>query len=189
MIKRPKVEEISDISSLHLKSLKEGILYNLGHDILKLFYQEIFYDKHCFIWAYYINDRLAGVAASSEDSKKFLDKIKKKHFFKIALKVLKKSVKTPALPFRLILSKYQEIRSELVFLFVDEHHRGNKVGEELVNATTNEFRKRNIKNYNIAILSENVRGKKFYERLGFEKIKQFPFFGEKRDLYRYNIGN
>jgi len=189
MIRTPKIEEIDRIVSLHLSSLKDGILYILGYDTLRLFYNEIFNDKSCFILAYYLNNKIVGIAASSEDSGKILDKVKKSHFFELAFNVLVKSIKKPILPFKLIFSAYEHIKPELMFLFVDVDYRGGKIGEKLVNETSKVFKKRNVGKYYITILSSNLKGKRFYENLGFKKIKQFSLFGEKRDLYEYIIRN
>ena len=80
MIKTPHKREIEEIANLHLASLKDGVLYQLGKNILKIFYEEIIDDKYCFILAYYLNGKIVGIAASSEDSEKFLSKVKKSHF-------------------------------------------------------------------------------------------------------------
>ena len=64
---------------------------------------------------------------------------------------------------------------------------GEGIGEELVKATTKKFKEMEVGKYKITILSSNSRGKKFYERVGFNKIETYSSLGEKRDIYVYQI--
>lgn len=187
-IKVPSSKEIDKVVNLHMQSLKDGLLYRLGKDVLKVFYTELLDDKDSIIIAYYSNNKIAGVAASSKDVGKVFDKIKKNSFFTVAQKILAKSIKSPLLPFQLLFSKYSTIlKPELVFLFVDPAQRGKKIGEKLVAATSAKFKKMGIRQYKITILSSNPRGIKFYERIGFKKSGQYKYAGESRDIYTLKI--
>jgi len=186
MIKGIKFSDIDFITNLHLENLKDGLLYVLGKDILKIFYKEIFKDNDNFILAYYNNNKIVGVSASTKDATTLFNNIKKKYVLNLAFNILIKSLKKPTLPFRLIFSKHNSIiKSELLFLFVDGRFRDKKIGQKLVEATSKQFEKMKIKEYKITILSSNSKGKMFYERLGFKKIDEYRFLGEKRDVYRF----
>ena len=188
IIKVPSPGESDKIANLHLQSLKDGLLYRLGKDVLKIFYNELFSDKDSFIFADYTNGKIAGIAASSLDIDRIFSNIKRKNIFKMAYRILLHSLKSPSIPFRLLLSKYStNIKPELVFLFVNPKKRGKKIGEKLVKATSEEFKRRKIKEYKITILASNSQGINFYERLGFKKAGQYVFLGEKRDIYIYKI--
>ena len=187
MIKKPKREEIEEIVKLHLASLKEGALYHLGKNVLKIFYEEILDDGDSFILAYKSGINTLGVAASTKDVEALFSKIKKKHFARIAFNVLKKSLANPKLPLKLLQKYPSEIKAELLFLFVDASQRGKGIGEKLVAATSREFIARGVYKYKITILSSNLRGKKFYERIGFRKTQTYSSLGEKRDIYAYTI--
>lgn len=188
MIKKPKSKDIEAIVELHTKSLKEGLLYNLGRDILRLLYRQILNDRNSFILAYYAGRKIIGIAASTSDSKILFAGLKRRHFVKMALAILKKSIINPFFPFRLIASRYpSEAKAELLFLFVDPDFRGKGIGKSLVLKTSAYFKKIGVKEYQITILSANIKGKKFYERIGFKKVCQYSFMGEKRDIYMYKI--
>ena len=187
MIRNPSKEEIDKIVNLHLASLKEGALYQLGGNVLKIFYEELLKDNGSFILVYEQNKIIVGVAASTKDVELLLRKIKRKHFLKIAFNILKKSLTSPKLPFKLLQKYPSGIKPELLFLFVDPVQRGKGIGEELVKATSKRLKNMKIKKYKITILSSNFRGKKFYERIGFYKIKTYSSFGEERDVYLYKI--
>ena len=180
--------EIDKIVNLHMQSLKDGLLYRLGKDALKVFYQELFADKDSFIIAYCLNNKITGVAASSKDVEKVFDKIKKNNFFKLSYKIFAKSIKSPLLPFQLLFSKYSNsLKPELVFLFVDPAQRGKKIGEKLVKATSLQFKKNGVHQYKITILSSNSKGIKFYERMGFRRLGMYKYAGDSRDIYAIKI--
>ena len=187
MIRKPNKEEIEEIVNLHLASLKEGALYHLGKNVLKIVYEEILDDKGSFILVYESNKKIAGVAASTKDVKLLFDKVKSKHFSRIVFNVLRSSLINPKLPFRLLQKYPSKINSELLFLYVDKSQRGKGIGELLVNGTSKKFNNMNVREYKITILSSNSRGKKFYERIGFNKIKTYRSLGEERDIYLYKI--
>ena len=183
MIKKPNKDEIEEIVNLHLESLREGALYHLGKTVLKIFYEEIFNDDDSFILVYESNQKIVGVAASTKDVGNLFDKIKKKHFLIIALNILRKSLTNPKLLFKLLQKYPSGIQSELLFLFVDSSQRGKGIGEKLVDATSKKFKNIGVNKYKITILSSNIRGKKFYEGLGFKKTGTYSSLREKRDIY------
>ena len=187
MIRNARKEEIEKIVNLHLASLKEGILYHLGKDILKIFYKEILDDKNSFILVYGPKKNILGVAASTKNVKELFDKIKKNHFPIIAFNVLKKSLANPSLPFKLLQKYPSQINAELLFLYVKEAQRGKGIGEKLIVGTLKKFKAMGVNKYKITIISSNTKGKKFYERLGFGKIQTYSSLGEKRDIYAYKI--
>jgi len=187
MIRNAKKEEMEKIVNLHRESLKEGVLYELGKGVLRLFYEEILYDKGNFILVYESNNNIIGVAASTKNIEELLDKIKKKHFVRITLNILKKSLTNPKLPLKLLQKYPSDVKAELLFLFVDASQRGKGIGEKLVNATSKKFMAMGVNNYKITVLSSNPRGKKFYERIGFKKTQTYTSLGEKRDIYTCKI--
>lgn len=188
MIRYANKGEIEKIVSLHLESLKDGALFQLGKSTLKIFYEGMLSDKNSFILVYISNNDLVGAAASSKDVGALFNTIKKKYFAKLAFNVLKKSLSNPKLPFKLIQNYPSEIKAELLFLFVDASQRGKGIGEKLVAATSKEFSARGINKYKITILSSNIRGKNFYERIGFKKTQTYVSMGEERDIYIYDAG-
>jgi len=187
MIRNAKKEEIESIVNLHLVSLKDGVLYELGKGVLRLFYEEILYDKGNFILVYESDNSIIGVAASTKNIEELLDRIKKKHFARIALDILKKLITNPKLPLKLLQKYPSDVKAELLFLFVDASQRGKGIGEKLVNATSKKFMAEGVNNYKITVLSSNPRGKRFYERIGFKKAQTYTSFGEKRDIYTCKI--
>ena len=187
MIKKPIASEISGIAEIHYDNLKEGLLYVLGKGILKVFYKELLNDRESILLAYYSDGRIVGIAASTKDTEKLFDKIKKKYFFRVVFNVLKKSVISPGFIFKLLESKYSSsIKAELLFLFVDKGHRGEGIGKKLVAATSKKFRKMGVRKYRITIMPSNRDGIKFYEKLGFRKSGEFKFFGKKRHIFTIN---
>ena len=188
VIKKPKIWELERIVELHYKNLKDGILYRLGKPVLRFFYKEIFNDKGSFILAFYSGNRIIGAAASTKDTAALFKKIKSKYFIELSFRAVFRSFTDPMLLLRLILNEYPiKIKSELLFLFVENEFRGHGVGQKLVKSTTKRFKAMGVREYKITIFSSNVRGKKFYERLRFKHGGQFSSFNEKRDIYYYKI--
>lgn len=188
MIRKPSKEQVEEIVNLHLASLRDGVLYQLGKKVLSIFYEEIINDKNSFILVYEMGASVIGVAASTKDADKIFKNIIKKHLFKISFNILQKSIKYPFLPLRLLFSKNSnKLKPELLFLFVEPSQRGRRIGEKLVDATSKEFKKMGIRQYKIMILSSNNRGIRFYEKIGFMKIDQYKYLGEYRDIYKYDI--
>lgn len=54
-------------------------------------------------------------------------------------------------------------------LYVDENYRGQKIGEQLMNALKNEAEKNNCSQIKWTVAPWNKAGQKFYERLGAEE--------------------
>lgn len=187
MIKKPETSEINRIAETHYNNLKEGLLYVLGKKILRIFYTELLDDKDSILLAYYSDKKTVGIAASTKDTEKLFNKIKKKYFLTVTLNILKKSVVSPGFISKLFESKYSSsIKAELLFLFVDKNHRGEGIGKKLVDATSKQFRKIGVKKYRITIMPSNKDGIKFYEKLGFKKAGEFKFFGKKRYIFTIN---
>jgi len=188
MIKKPKPSDINQIAELHMISLKDGLLYQLGKETLKKVYQEILQDKKSFIFVHYNKKKIIGAAASSLDEEELFGKVKKKYFLSIGLRVLARSITMPSLPFKILKSKYSSAtKPELLFLFVDPKYRGGGIGKKLVDKTTEQFRKMGVNKYKITILASNKKGKKFYEKAGFKKTSSMDFMGQKRDIYVHKL--
>lgn len=58
-------------------------------------------------------------------------------------------------------------------LYVDENYRGQKIGEQLMNALKHEAEKNNCKQIKWTVAPWNKAGQKFYERLGAEENKDW----------------
>ncbi|QBQ41277.1 GNAT family N-acetyltransferase [Sphingobacterium psychroaquaticum] len=58
-------------------------------------------------------------------------------------------------------------------LFVDENYRGQKIGEQLMNALKREAQTNNCKQIKWTVAPWNEAGIKFYERLGAEENKDW----------------
>lgn len=184
MIKIPKLDETGAISKLHLKNLKEGILPSLGMGVLKIFYKEIIQDKYSFVFAYYDKGEITGVAALTCNYDELLRKIKMRHFIRLFFAILLKFLDNPLTPFKILFSKYPpEPKAELMFLFVDEKFRGKGIGQRLVEATSKKFKELGVKKYKVTVLSENERGKKFYEKMGFEHAGKCDFLNKSKEIY------
>ena len=188
MIRKPRLKEIGEIVNLHMENLKDGLLYVLGKEVLKIFYSEMFKDRNSFILAYYENGKIVGVAASTKDPEELSSKIRKKHFFGFVWTIILKSLENPILPLQILTSRYySKIKPELMFLFVDKRHRGLGIGRELMRATAERFKNMKVKHYKITIVSSNLGGKKFYESIGFKKAGEFQFVDEYRDVFVYDL--
>lgn len=186
MIRRARSPDISSIVKLHMKNLKDGIFYNLGRAILKILYRELIADKDCFVFLHMQDNRILGVAASSINAPSFFSRFRNRTAFKIGLTMMFKSLTNPTLFLKALLLRYPSTyKAELVFLFVDTNARGKNIGTKLVNKTISEFRKHNVKKFKITILSQNLIGRRFYEKLGFKNTGTFDILNEKRNIYVY----
>jgi len=58
-------------------------------------------------------------------------------------------------------------------LYVDENHRGKKIGEQLMNALKKEAEKHNCKQIKWTVAPWNKDGQRFYERLGATENKDW----------------
>ena len=189
MIRAAEISDVDRIVDLHLKSLRDGILFRLGRTILVLFYKEAIINSDCFVLLSLDNEEIVGVSASSLDASFFFEKFKKKYFLKLFFAFIKSSLVNPVLVYKFILQgKYPEQpKEELMMLFVDSHVRSKGLGRHLVDATVEEYKRRNTKSFKITILTKNIKGRKFYEKFGFIYDGLFTYLQESRAAYTYNI--
>jgi ribosomal protein S18 acetylase RimI-like enzyme len=191
MIRRPKLSEIDMLVKLHIENLKSGISHFLGEYGLRLIYKYFISDKNSSIFVYEENNEIMGLVSSTNNAPEFFSKFKKINAVNLGFSLLSKSLKSPLLTLKLVFpNKYHWVhKAELLLLFVNKKYRGKNIGTKLVKKIIEEFKKNDVKNFQITILSENVAGKRFYEKLGFIKVGKFTYIDEKRDIYEYKIGN
>lgn len=185
MIRRATLSDIGEIVKLHIENLKDGLLYILGEDILRLFYNDLIADKNSFVLLYSKDDKILGIAASTLDANRFFRDFKNRNIVKLISKMLEKSIKNPLLPFQFIFSeKYpKEPKAELLMLFVDRRSRGKNIGTYIVKKTIGQFKKMSVDKFKITILSTNMKGREFYRKRNFTDIGEFNYLGELRNIY------
>jgi len=185
MVRRATLNDINHLVKLHLENLQDGLLYRLGKNTLSCFYKEAIMDNSCFVFLFCEESRILGVAASSDDSFSFFGKVKKKYFFTIAYDLMRILFFDISLLFKLMnQGKYPMFpKSELMMLYVENSKRSKGIGKKLIEAANSEYKYRGVNIFKITILSDNLSGRKFYEKSGFLFKGDFFYMQEKRSIY------
>jgi ribosomal protein S18 acetylase RimI-like enzyme len=79
---------------------------------------------------------------------------------------------------------YDPRTPELTYIAVERDARGRRIGEQLVRAFTTAMHESGIPAYELSVDDENMRGRAFYERLGFVAIGRYEEFGRAHIRYR-----
>ncbi|GFZ33268.1 N-acetyltransferase [Clostridium zeae] len=78
---------------------------------------------------------------------------------------------------------------EIWGIYLLPEHWSIGIGSELIKWGLNELKKRNYKRVTLWVLEENIRARKFYEKIGFRHdgtVKEITI-GKKLDEYRYEM--
>jgi len=183
------------VVKLHIESLSQGLLSQLGENTLKCFYKSITEHNKSILIVYLDNDNneLIGFISGTCNLQEF-----KKYFLKNCFTVLIKSL-IKNFNFSMIKGIYNKIiyttnlkekydipiKSELISIVVSDKYRKKGLGKELFKELELFFRNREIREFKILVGKDLINSQKFYEKLGAKKL--FNYWNSKNYIYVYKI--
>jgi len=177
IIKKASEQDIGSVVNLHLESLQDGLLPLLGLEILLAFYKELLQDDGSEILVAKEGKEIVGVAAISKNPDRLIAKFKGGSFFKIAKGMAGAFLRKPQVTIReVFFSGKLRGYPELMFLYTKPSMQGRGIGKRLLAEVFKLFFAMKVNEFIIVISPKNEKGKRFYEKNGFRKIKEASLF-------------
>src|SRR3989344_3553108 len=162
-----KLADAQQLAILHLQSLQDGLLYDLGQKYTKLFYKIGLSSDNCFGYIAEKNGRIIGAAVSTKNSDVLFRKLLLNPRFLLGLlkKIFHLKKLYPSGGTKI------PIKQEFILFFVDEEY-GNL----------------GYKKYSLEVKESNTAANLLYQRFGFIKTHEIGKDGNKRLFYEKLVG-
>lgn len=185
MIDYCKKEDIEECVNLHMNTLREGLLYELGKDILKKVYYTAIMDKDSFLIANKERGEINGVALGTKNIKRFIRSIRDKYLFDVLKSTIRLTIKKPSATTTIISSVFYtgKYKGEVLFLFVREKDGRKGIGTLLINKTNTIFKQWGVPRYRVVLMDSNEGAKHFYEKNGFVLDSKHTFLDKCKLVY------
>jgi len=181
-------KDVNDAIRIHFKNLREGLIFELGEELARLFYREITYDPDSWGYVAVKDNSIVGTAACSLNPKKLNAKFYRRNIFSILRYVPFEIIKHSKLLKHILetLRLRKEETPALVFLIVDEKYKQIGIGSVLVDAVMDEFKCRGVKRF-LVEFNEGNAAENFYKKKGFTLFSDYKIFDRNRRVYEYRI--
>ncbi len=174
--------ELEQIVKLHLSTLKESTLNQLGKKFLAIVYKTIIADSQSIFLVLRNEGKIIGFLAATQNSAYFYKNIVRQNFLQLTLEVTRQTLKNPSLFFKIInwllfKKNHPEYPAELQFIAVSEKYQGQGLGTKLIKALNSHFKGKNVSHYKVGTWASNQNSNGFYQHLGFQKLYQENILG------------
>ena len=180
-------------AELHASGIDTGFLSSLGRGFLKQIYQALPRCPAAFGYVFQENGRVLGFIACTESTGGLYKQALKRRLVPM-LWALKWHVLSP----RKVRRMWQTLRypaevgqelpsAELLSIAVSGDARGKGVGKALTAAAVEEFRRRGVDRFRVAVGAANEPANAFYRRVGFEFALQRTHHGLPMNVYVFNM--
>ena len=173
-------EDLPAVVAIHLAAFPNFFLSFLGPRFLRLFYAAVMRDGIALVAT--LDGRVSGFAAGSVDSREFYRLLFRKRFVLVALSIVPAILRKPPTLMRVVRRALYRTSSEgavtkgaeLMSLAVDPAQQRHGAGRALVAAFAARAKEAGAESlWLITDAADNDQVKRFYESLGFTKIRSF----------------
>lgn len=186
------------LAKLHRDSITEGFLSTLGLPFLSTLYKGIAKEQNSGILVAIENEKVLGFISYSKDVKTCYKRVLFLNFLQLCfamipnafkLSIYKKVFETLMYPFhkKEKAGKKNELsgsyRPELLSMAVSEDARGKGIGKMLVKAVDSKMKEMGVEGYYVVTHGVDDRSNVFYQRCGFEKVREFVNHGKPMNEY------
>ncbi|MBF0450603.1 MAG: GNAT family N-acetyltransferase [Candidatus Magnetomorum sp.] len=176
------LQDVPAVSSLHMKSLTEGLLYDMGEKYIRLFHEVSLKSKNSYGFVALNHDQIIGAALCSKNIHALPGKVMCHPIFLLGLCVrffrLKKLYPT--------FGK-SPVPYEFTFFFIDKDYHNLYVALNLINLVDKYFLEYGINSYTLQVKETNKTAILLYEYVGFNKYAEVGSGHSKRIIYIRDI--
>ena len=176
-------------ADLHIRGISTGFLSSLGRVFLKQIYKALPRCPAGFGYVWEDHGRVLGFIACAESTGRLYKQSLLRRGILMALPLVRFMFR-----WSVIKRLWQTLRypaevgadvpaAELLSIAVNESARGRGVGQALVAAAVEEFRRRGIDRFKVAVWEGNETANAFYKRCGFELALQRKHHGLGMNVY------
>jgi ribosomal protein S18 acetylase RimI-like enzyme len=169
-IEPASVDDVPRVAELHATRIHEGFLAGLGPRFLRLLYRRAVVSPHAFVLVAAQDGRAEGFVAGCCDLRRFYRSFLARDGWRAGLvaaprliRSLRKVVETLRYP----SAAGALPDAEVLAVAVDAARAGQGVGRRLVEAATEEFRARGVREAKVVAGAGNGAALRLYERCGF----------------------
>lgn len=185
VIRTAQPDHLCQVAEIHYRSLPDDFLPSLGLDFLEqMYYPAAFQSQHAATLVALEDGHPVGFVTIAHDSDRFTREILRRRLPVLATYALRAALRDPRHlsksleVFRsVVASKPDPIKGEIVFIAVDQTHRGQGVGKKLVTAALDYLRQKGVQFCRTKTLAQNIGVIKMYERMGWRVRDRFRLIG------------
>lgn len=185
------------VAEIHSEALAGDFLPRLGQSFLTTLYECMIGAKVGFGIVYEKDNRIAGVAVSTENTRLFLKSLFLKRFWTLMPKMTWSLLRHPSLikhSLETLLYGRQEEKdanpeAELLVMLVHKSYRRQGIGIKILRAMNKEFLQRGVKSYKVNTYADNKASNYFYSTHGFKYHTSFLMYKRKWNAYKCELTN
>lgn len=175
-------EDLEEIVELHCKIFRNYFLKNLGFELVKKYYQAYDDDKGTIFLKASYNNEIVGFVLTTSNYSNIIKNFYKDNFYLLSKKIVIETLKMNKTIFLGLKSrvmnvfkksKEENVEEEencLLSIAIDDNFRGKMIADVLINKVEMQLKENQVKAYSLSVKKDNTGAKKFYEKIGFEKI-------------------
>lgn len=172
MIRSANQQDLPVIVKIHQAALAQTIISKMGRPVLTSLYKSLLKQEGAGVYVYEKKGVVVGVASWAKNYSLELDEQARKTLVK---QMIVKPLMWPSIFERALMGQYIKLHFGfepwLLTLAVEEDQRGKGIGTKLINTVFFEARKLGERTLMVETLTKKANVVKFYEKLGFTKIK------------------
>ena len=180
-----ELSDIKKIEPLHMKSLQEGLLYEMGEKYIGLLYINGLKSGNSFGFiAENEKKEIVGMAFATHDIYKLMLQLMTSPTFVtgLARKIFQIRKLYPS------LGKKPHVRQEFLMLFIEQKYRNLKTALRLMQLIDEKYEKLGVKKYSLEVEEKNTTANMLYQYFGFKKTHEVGHEGSKRIFYIKDTG-
>ena len=176
---------LSVIAYIHCASLPNDFLPSLGRDFLEqVYYPAAIQSKHAKTLVAQVAGNPVGFVTIAHDTERFSQDILNGRLLVLAKYALRATLRDPCHLRKslevfgsVMMTKPDLVKGEIVFIAVEQTHRGQGIGKQLVVAAIDYLRQKDVPFCRTKTLAENIGVIEMYEGLGWQVRDHFRLIG------------
>ena len=199
MIVKMTKEHIDEVIDIHIECFKDSFLTSLDRGVLDCMYNNYLSSELGCAYVYISHETILGFIVGTTNPSVYFNQLLKKRGLKILWRTLKRVIRNPRILmsiakrdcsgfFRPNESEEAYRIASLDLIAVKPEYRGRGIARNLTEAFLHNLKACGVSEVNLGVAATNVRAKRFYEKMGFEKIRtSVDNYGRESNIYKLTM--
>jgi len=192
---------IDRVIDIHTECFKDSFLTSLDRDVLSSMYNNYISSELGCAYVYITHETILGFIVGTVNPSVYYNQLLRKRGLRIFWLTLKRVIKEPGILkeivkrdfsgfFRPNESEESYRRASLDSVAVKPEYWGTDIARQLTEVFLNDLKARGVSEVHLGVTEENVRAKRFYEKMGFKNIRaSVDNYGRKSSIYKLVISD